>query len=341
MRHGRRVADQGAHVPDVGHELEQLQSVDERADGLGAGGQVKGEHRAGAVREVPLGEGGAGVSGDRRVVDAPDGGVPGQVLGDRSRGLLLPGDADAEGLQALDELGGAGRGEGGAEVVQELAARQRQVGAAAVPVDECLSAVAGLGPGQLGPPLRGCAVVEGAAVHDRPAEDGPVPADELRGGVHHHVGTMFQWPVQDRRRQGAVHHDRDPGGVGDVRQRRQVRHGGQRVGDGLQEERAGVRPDRRAPGLRVGRIGESDLDAEVGEGVRQQVHRPAVELAGGDQVLTAVEQGQQRQRDGGLSRGGADGPDPALQGRKSVLEHGDRGVARAAVGEPGGLQPEH
>ena len=341
MRHGRGVGDEGPGVADVDHQLEQLERVEERGHGLGAAGQVEGEHRADAVREVAGGQRRAGMPGHAGVVHPRDRGVPGQVFGHGQGGGGVAGHAQVERLEPLDELRRARGGEGGAEVVQELAAGQRQVGAAAVPLDQRLPAVAGLGPGQLRPPVRRRAVVERAAVHDRAAEHRAVPAEELGGGVHDDVGAVLQRPVEGRRREGAVHHHGHTGRVGEVRERGQVREGGKRVGDGLEEERAGVGSDRGGPRGRVRRVREGDLDAEVRERVRQQVHGAAVELAGGDQVLAALQQRQQGQRDGGLAGGRGDRADAALQRGEAVLEHRDGRVARAAVGEAGGLEPEH
>ena len=58
-------------------------------------------------------------------------------------------------------------------------------------------------------------------------------------------------------------------------------------------------------------------------------------------MLAALQQRQQGQRDGGLAGGRGDRADAALQRGEAVLEHRDGRVARAAVGEAGGLEPEH
>ncbi len=80
--------------------------------------------------------------------------------------------------------------------------------------------------------------------------------------------------------------------------------------------------------------------AEVGEGVGEQVDGAAVELVGGHQVVGALQQGQQGNGDRGLARGGGQRADAALQRRGAGLQHGDRGVAGARVGEAGLLQRE-
>ena len=275
-----------------------------------------------------------------RVVHACHGGVRGEVLGHRQRGRGVPGHAQLERLQSLEEVRRVGGGQGRAQIVQEPGAHQGEVGRAPVALHQGPPSEAGLGPRQPGPPLGVRPEVERAAVHDRSPERRAVPSQELRGRVDHHVRAVLERPVQGRGGEGRVHHHGDAGGVGRVRQRRQVGQGRQRVRDGLQEEGAGLRSDGRGPGAGVGGVDGRHRDPQVPERVRQQVHRPAVELAGGHQVRPGGEQGQQRQRHRGLPAGRPDGADAALQGREAGLERGHGGVARPAVGEPGHLLAE-
>ena len=75
------------------------------------------------------------------------------------------------------------------------------------------------------------------------------------------------------------------------------------VGHRLGEERAGLGAHRGAPGIRVVLVDERDLDAPVGERVLQEVDRAAVQLPRRDDVLTLLGQGEERERDRGLTGG--------------------------------------
>ena len=69
------------------------------------------------------------------------------------------------------------------------------------------------------------------------------------------------------------------------------------VADGLAEERLGVRADRLAPGVQVVGIHPGQLDAHLAQQVLELIHRPAVERRGRDDVITRLQQCEER---GGL-----------------------------------------
>ena len=112
----------------------------------------------------------------------------------------------------------------------------------------------------------------------------------------------------------------DPGGVEDV---------DLRVGDGLGEERLGVRSHRRPPRIQVvGVVDEADLDAELGQRVVEQVVGAAVEPRAGHDVIAGGGQVQDRERLGGL-------PGRQEQRRHPALERGD-----ALLDDVGGRVPD-
>ena len=146
---------------------------------------------------------------------------------------------------------------------------------------------------------------------------------------------------------GVVDHQRDAVGVGDGGDAFDVEHVVLRVRDRLAEEDLGVRLDRGFPLSEVVRIvHERHLDAELRQGVVQQVVRAAVQRRRGDHVVAGLAQRHEGERLGGLAGGDgeragqADGGgaaafecvDPGLQRRLRRVH--DAGVDVADLGEP-------
>ena len=100
--------------------------------------------------------------------------------------------------------------------------------------------------------------------------------------------------------------------MGDLRDAFDVQHVLARVGDHLAEEQLGVRLHGVAPLLQVVRIlHERDLDAELLQGVRQQVVRAAVEAGAGHDVVAGlgdVQDGEGLRRLAGAQQQGAEPP---------------------------------
>ena len=108
--------------------------------------------------------------------------------------------------------------------------------------------------------------------------------DQVRGG---------DGVVDDQRHPGVV---RDSGDVGDVEDVIL------RVGDRLAEERLGVRPHGRAPRVQVvGVLHETDLDADLGQRVVEQVVGAAIQPRAGHDVVTGARQVEDREGLGGLA----------------------------------------
>ena len=158
-----------------------------------------------------------------------------------------------------------------------------------------------------------------------------MPAEELRRRVHGDVGADILRPLQVGGRHRVVDDERHAGAVRDLGHGPHVEHLGDRVRDGLGEERPRLGPDRRRPGVGVVLVDEGDLDAPVGERVLQQVDRAAVELAGGDDVLALLREREQRERDRGLTGCDARGGDAAFELGDPALEHQHGRVRGTAV----------
>ncbi len=78
-----------------------------------------------------------------------------------------------------------------------------------------------------------------------------------------------------------------PADGADVIERRDLRG---RVGDGFRKNHAGVGLDQGADVLRIGDVGEINLDAEVFQSFKQAV-RIAEQKGAGDQVVSRLQQG--------------------------------------------------
>src|SRR5699024_9301513 len=196
-------------------------------------------HPAGAVGEVPVGEGGVRPARDGGVVDA------GHALG----AVQAPGEdggvgadlacAQVEGLDADQDLLGAGGGQGGPEVGDVLGAGVgQQAGAAAVVLRREGDAETGVGRGQARPAVRTSPGVEGAGVDDDASEGGAVAAQVLGGGVDDHVGPVLAGPVQSGAGEGGVDDDGDVAGVGEGADRGEVHQLRTGVRDRLHEHGA-------------------------------------------------------------------------------------------------------
>jgi hypothetical protein len=118
--------------------------------------------------------------------------------------------------------------------------------------------------------------------------------------------------------------------VADVGQRAQVDHVAARVADGLGVDGLGAPVDEASERGRVGRVGEPHLDAELGQGVGEQVVGAAVQRAGGDDVVTLLGDGEDGVGDGRLAGGQRQPGDAALECRDALFQH-----IRGRIHDPG------
>ncbi len=116
-----------------------------------------------------------------------------EPLGDRLSVLHVALHAQGQGLDALEELPGALRGDRRAEVTQELHAGLDDVGnAVAEGVGVAHAVVGRVGVGEAGEAINVLRPRELAAVHDDAGHDGAVTAEELGRRVQHDVGAVLQ-----------------------------------------------------------------------------------------------------------------------------------------------------
>ena len=138
--------------------------------------------------------------------------------------------------------------------------------------------------------------------------------------------------VDDQRHAMLVGHPGDAGGV---------QHVDLRVGDGLGEERLGVRPHGGPPRVQVvGVLDEADIDAQLRQRVVEQVVGAAVEPGTGHDVIARAGDVQNRERLGGLTRGQEQRRHAAFQRGDALFDDVGGRVADAGVDVARDFQPE-
>src|SRR5690606_6817080 len=115
---------------------------------------------------------------------------------------------------------------------------------------------------------------------------GAVAAHVLGERVYHDVGTVLDRAPQVGRRHGIVDDQRNARVVGDLGQLLDVGDIARGIADGLAEQRLGPAVDETGQTLEVVVVGETHLDAPSRQAVGKEVIGTAVELAGGDDVVT-------------------------------------------------------
>ena len=198
----------------------------------------------------------------------------------------MPLHPQAQRLQPLGNQEGVERGDGRAQVTQQLDAGLEDVGKvgsectvdAQVPaVDQPV--VAGVRGVEAGEAIRLPGVVEGAAVDDHAGDRAAVAAQVLGGGMHDDVGPPLERADQVGGGQGVVHDQRDAGFVRHRADALEVQHILARVGDHLAEEQLGVGLHRVAPVSQVVRVlDKGDLDAELRQRGASRLYVPPYRL---------------------------------------------------------------
>ncbi len=104
-----------------------------------------------------------------------------------------------------------------------------------------------------------------------------------------------------------------------------------RIARGLDVDGPRVLVDQSAQRLRLARVEESDLDPQLCKGLREKSPSPAVEAGGRDEVLSGVDDREQRGRNGRLAAGEDQPCRTAVERRKTLLEHVGRGIHQPRI----------
>ena len=168
------------------------------------------------------------------------------------------------------------------------------------------------------------------ALHDRDAAHAVrVAVQELRGRVHDDVGAERERPLEERAHEGVVDDQDRTLPVRDLGERPDVADLHHRVGGRLEPqhvEATGLGRERRG----VGRVEEGELDAVVGQDLREQAVGAAVHVVGDDDAPAGLDERQHRlgRRHAGGEAVGVLAP---LERREVLLERAPREVVRARV----------
>ena len=173
--------------------------------------------------------------------------------------------------------------------------------------------------------------VELAAFDDHTTQSGAVAADELGGGLDHHVGAVLQRAEQVRSGEGVVHDHRQVMLVGDFGDCLEVRQISVRVAEGLEVDELGILLDGVLELLRVLGGDEGGGDAVTRQGVAQQVEGTAVDVLGGDDVVTGLGDVAHGVFDGGGTGSDGQTSGTTFKGGDAVLEDTLGGVGQTAV----------
>ena len=228
--------------------------------------------------------------------------------------------ADAEGLDALQQLEGIGRRQTRAEIAQAFGARPHDEGGLAELLVEDDAVIAGIGLGQHRKLARGTPV-EPAAVDNDAADRDAVAADPFGRRVHHDVGAELDRPAEIGRRKGVVDQQRDFRFMRDRGDGGDIEHFEAGIADGLADDKTGVGLDRRPEGVEFARLDEGGGDTEARQCVRQKIDGAAIERRGGDDMVAGAKQGGDRQMQRRHAARGADRADATLQRGQPLFQH--------------------
>ena len=217
--------------------------------------------------------------------------------------------ADAERLDALQQLKRIGRRQARAEVAQAFGARPHDEGGLAELLVEDDAVIAGIGFGQLRKFSRR-APVEAAAIDDDAADRDAVAADPFGRRVHDDIGAKLDRPAEIGRRKRVVDQQRNFGVMRDGGDLRDIQHFEAGIADGLADHQARIGLDRRAECVEIARFYKCGGDAEARQRMRQQVDGAAIERGGGDDMVAGIEQRGDRQMQRRHAARGADAPTP-------------------------------
>ena len=131
---------------------------------------------------------------------------------------------------------------------------------------------------------------------------------------------MIERPADDRCG-GVVDHQRDAERPADFRHFPDREHLKLGIGECLGVIDAGALVGGRAEALRVGRVGETHIDALLAQRVVEEVPGPAIEICGTHHIVAGDCKILDRNGTGGLAGGEGESSHSAFKGRDPLLEH--------------------
>ena len=331
--------NQRARIANIRQMRQQLAALDQLHAGLVTATHAEGEHRAGPLRQI--------FAGQRMMLAAGQAGIghPGnlRVILQKFRHLLrilhMALHAQRQGLDAGDGEIGVHRRHGRPEIAQPHRMTIDGEGEIAEGLVEIQPVIGRLRRGQrlefvvLRP-------VELAGIDNRPTHRIAMAGQEFGGRMHDDVGAVVEGPAQIGRGHGVIDDQRHAGLMRDLRDGLDIDDHAARIGQAFDEDRLHLRRHRRAEILRVGGIDKDRVPAELLEAARELRNRSAIELAGGQEFVARLHEGEEGQHLRGMAGGNAGGAAPAFQAGDAFLQHRNRRVGQARIDVAEGLQVE-
>ena len=168
----------------------------------------------------------------------------------------------------------------------------------------------------------------------------PWPPIHLVVGVHDDVGAMRDRVAEIGRGEGAVDHQRQAGGMRDLRDARDVEHLAAGIADRLAEDQPRGGRDLLGERIGIARIDEGRGDAEARQGQPHHVAAAAIDRGRGDDVAALPHQGGDRDVQRRLAARHRERADAAFEGCDAFLEHRHGGIGDAAVDMAADLEVE-
>ena len=149
--------------------------------------------------------------------------------------------------------------------------------------------------------------------------------------VQHAVDPELDRPLVHRRSEGVVGEGGGAHGLGRRHGLGEVRDHHRRIRRGLNVDQTGVGTDRLFPRPASARIHEGRFDPEAREQSREDLRRSGIEARAGDDVIAAVDGGEDRGRNRAHPRSGRQRTGASLEVRERVLEFPHRRIAPPRV----------
>ena len=293
--------DAGVGVRHMRRDHADLQVLHEGLGRCPSALDAEGDDAAGAVGHVFFRPLIVLVGRQAGIIDPGDLLVALQVLGDLLRVFAVSGHADRQGLEPQVQEIGVHGGLDGAQVAHQLGGRLGDVGALLPEPLRIGDPVIGfIRCGQAGELVRMCHPVKVSAVDDAAAHGRVVAVHIFGRRMDHDVSAPLEGPAVDGRREGVVDDQRHAVGMRGLCEALDVKDDQGRVGDGLAEDRLGLRAEGRLQ-LLVGAVGvhEGKVDAHAAHGDIEEVEGSAVDRGGDDNMVAAsgqVKHGEERGR---------------------------------------------
>ena len=323
--------DEALDVSHIGEQAEELEALGELLGRLGIALDLEGKDGRGTVGVIAGVELLGAARGQARVVHALHLRVVVEKLDDLEGVLHVALDAQGERLQTLEQQERVEWRQRCTLIAQKGRAGLGYVRRGSARVGEHDAVVGGVRLGQARETVGMRGPVELAGVDDHAAHDGAVSAHELGGRVDHDVGAVLDGTQQVGRGERGVHDERQAVTMGNLGPTLEVKHVRVGVAKRLGIEQLGVGLDG---GLNSGEVvgaHEGGGEALLNKRVAEEVHRAAVKVGGGHDMVTSRCDVLHGDGDSSRTTGHAERTHAALERRDALLKDRGSGVGETRV----------